>query len=171
MKLKHYLSIFVIAAAVGYGCAGATGPAGPSGPSGYNGVANINTQQYTVTSWANPAVDTWTATFVESDITDYNNDAVLAYWDNGGSGGWIALPFSNININGDQFSFGYTNGSITFTYYGNANPPNDYTNTLTVYFKVTVIPPAIQVKYPKVNWKNAAEALTVPEVQAALAKK
>jgi hypothetical protein len=168
MRLLKYLSVVILAGALA-SCS-QEGPAGPIGPSGPSGVANINTLQYTVGSGGWSSVSgAWVATFSEPDITDNNTDAVEAYWSNASSG-WIALPFSNINITGDQVSYGFNNGTITFSYYGNSNPPDYYTNTATLYFKVTVIPPSIQVKYPKINWRNASEAAQVPEVQQALAK-
>ena len=173
MKLKHYLSIFSIAAAVASCSKGETGPQGPAGA---NGVTNIYTQQYTVTgaNWNDPnSTNTWIATFQESDITDNNNDAVDVYWSNSSSG-WLALPVTSLIYSGDELSYGFNNNSITFSYYTGplySNPPSFYTAYSTIYFKVTVIPPSIQVKYPNVNFKNAAEvAANVPEVQAALAK-
>jgi len=173
MKLKHYLSIIAIAAVVA-SCS--KGDTGPQGPAGENGVANISTEQFAVTgaNWNDPnSIYTWVATYVESDITDNNNDAVDVYWSNSSSG-WLALPVTNLISSGDELSYGFNDNSITFSYYtggANSNPPSFYTLYSTIYFKVTVIPPAIQVKYPNVNWKNAAEvAANVPEVQAALAK-
>lgn len=172
MKLSHYLSIFAIAAVVASCSKGDTGATGPQGPSG---VPNINTQQYTVTSanWSAPTTPyTWIASFTESDITDNNNDAVEAYW-SVSSSGWLALPATSLVVTGDQLSYGYDDDIVTFSYYTggtNTDPISSYSGYSTIYFKVTVIPPSIQVKYPNVNWKNASEALQVPEVQAALGK-
>jgi hypothetical protein len=166
MKITHYLSILAIGAVVFAGCKGDTGDTGPQGPSG---VANIDTKEYSVGAggWTQASGTSWYATFVESDITDNNNDAVEAYWSNSSSG-WLALPFSNLDVSGDQLSYGFDNNSVTFSYYGNSNSPDVYTYTQVIYFKVTVIPPAIQVKYPGTNWKNAAEVAQIPEVKAAL---
>ncbi len=164
-----YLSVLAIAA-IFSSCSseGPAGPQGPTGATGANGVANIFTQQFTVNSWTPTSVaTTWIATFTESDITDNNNVVVEAYWSNSSSG-WLALPFSSLDVFGDQLNYGYDNGSVTFSYYGNNNPPSSYSNTSTIYFKVTVIPPSIQQKYPNVNWQNSSEAANVPEVKAAL---
>ena len=175
MKLKQYLSIIAIAA-IAASCT-KQGPAGPTGQNGANGVANIYTQQYSVglngqIDWTYVAAGSvWTATFTESDITDNNSDAVEVYWSNSASAtaGWLALPFSDLDAAGDQLSYGFNDNIITFSYYGNPNfSPSAYGNTATIYFKVTVIPPAIQVKYPNVNWKDATQASQVPEVRAAL---
>jgi hypothetical protein len=164
MRLAHYFSILAIAGIFAACSKGDTGDTGPQGPSG---VANINTQEYTVSAWTLNNT-TWTSTWSESDITDNNADAVEAYW-SVSSSGWLALPDANLFINGDELSYGYDNGVVTFSYYGNpANSPAAYYPT--IYFKVTVIPPSIQVKYPGVNWKNAQEVAQLPEVKAALYK-
>lgn len=173
MKLSHCLSIFAISAILA-SCA-KEGPTGPQGPAGYDGVANINTRIYSVSTggWTYEGSDTWTSTFGEPDISDNNVDAVEVYWSNSSNpaSGWFALPVSDLDVTGDQLSYGFADNSITFSYYGNSNSPDQYGNTSTLYFKVTVIPPSVQVKYPHVNWKNASEvAAQVPEVQAALAK-
>jgi hypothetical protein len=176
MKLSHYLSVVAIAT-IFASCSqqGATGPAGPTGPTGPAGTANINTQQYTVTTWnaaTSSPVYTWISTWSEPDITDNNNDAVLCYWSTASSG-WLSMPVTNLlgGNYGDELSFGYTNGFVTFTYYtGGTNtlPPSSYSGFTTIYFKVTVIPPSMQHRYPGTNWKNASEVAKIPEVQAAL---
>ncbi len=178
MKLSHYLSTIALAAIFSScGSQGATGPAGPTGATGAtgaNGTANIFTTLYTVNSsnWTDPSSDvTWISTWTESDITDNNNDAVVAYWSTASSG-WLALPVSSLIASGDEMSFGYNDNSVTFSYYtGGASftqPPSSYAGFAVIYFKVTVIPPAIQHKYPGTNWQNASEVQKIPEVQAAL---
>ncbi|HTA28797.1 MAG TPA: hypothetical protein VK809_13480, partial [Bacteroidia bacterium] len=89
------------------------------------------------------------------------------------SSGWLALPVTNLlgQNYGDELSYGYDNGFVTFSYYtGGTNtlPPSSYVGFTTIYFKVTVIPPALQHKYPGTNWQNASEVQKIPEVQAAL---
>lgn len=170
MKPTKYLSVLAIAAL--FASCAKQGPTGLTGPPGQDGVANINTYQYTVTTggWTYVPSNTWIATFSEPDITSADGDAVEAYWSNASSG-WLGLPTTNLDAQGDELNYGYNTGTVTFDYYGNSNAPTYYQNTLTIYFKVTVIPPSIQVKYPNVNWKNATQvAAMVPEVQAALAK-
>ncbi len=173
MKAIKYLSIFAIAV-IFASCAkdGATGATGPQGPQGNNGVANINTQIFSVGtggwSYASSAA-VWYVTFTESDITNNNTDIVEAYWSNSSSSsaGWLALPQANLWVVGDNFTYGFNDNSITISYYGNTpNAPSAYEPNL--YFKVTVIPPAIQKKYPGTNWKDAAQVSLIPEVQAAL---
>ncbi len=173
MKIIHYLGILAIAAIVGSCSKGDTGATGPQGPAGNNGVANINTTIYTVTSsdWSatgSPAY-TWISSWTAS-IADNNTDAVLAYWSTASSG-WLALPVDNLIASQDEMTFGYDNNIVTFSYHtgGVATlPPSSYVGYTTIYFKVTVIPPALQAKYPGTNWKNASEAMKIPEVRAAL---
>ena len=168
MKTIKYLSILAIAAifaSCSKGDTGATGPQGPQGVAGLNGVANINTSIYTVTVWNNPVANTWTSTYAEPDITDNNNDAIEVYWNTTLGSGWFTLPVTSLIAGGDELTYGFTDNSITFTYYGGSDP------SLTIspiYFKVTVIPPAIKAKHPNTNWKNAAEVALLPEVQASL---
>ncbi len=166
MKLTHCLSILSIAAIVA-SCS-KTGPTGPQGPSG---VANINTIDYTVTNWSDPSSNTtWIASYYDGDITNSDLDAVEVYWSNAASG-WLALPVTSLISTGDELSYGYDNNSITFSYYTGGSavlPPSAYNGYGTIYFKVTVIHPAVQVKYPNTNWKNAAEVANIPEVHAAL---
>jgi len=180
MKLTHFLSIAAIAA-VFASCSqqGPAGPTGATGADGANGVANINTTTYTVTTWnaaTSSPVYTWVSTWTESDITDNNTDAVIAYWSTASSG-WLALPVTNLlGANyGDELSYGYNDGFVTFSYYtGGTNtlPPSSYSGFTTIYFKVTVIPPSLQAKYPGTNWQNGMEVLNkVPEVRAALSQK
>ncbi len=167
MKAIHYLSILVIAAMFA-SCS--KGDTGAQGPAGTNGVANISTQEYTVNSWPNETDYTYYVTFSESDITDQDNDAVEVYWATPSVTGWLALPATGIYNAGDELSYGFADNSITFNYYTGGSsspnlPPSEYN---TIYFKVTVIPPSIQVKYPGTNWKNASEVANIPEVHDAL---
>jgi hypothetical protein len=181
MRAIHYLSILAIAAvfsSCSKGDTGETGPQGPAGANGLNGangVANINTQEYTVTSanWnaTSSANTTYISTWTESDITDNNNDVVEVYWNNSSGAGWLSMPYPGLVVNGDLLSYGYNDNSITFQYWtGGTNtlPPSSYVGLSTLYFKVTVIPPAIQKRYPGTNWKNAAEVAKIPEVATAL---
>ena len=168
MKMTHYLSILAIAAVVASCSKGDTGATGPQGPAGANGVANINTQVYNVSTWSYVSTSTWTATGVESDITDNNNDAVEVYWNTSLNNGWLSMPATSIFNTGDELGYGFNDNSITFTYFSNGSPNSPSYYYSNIYFKVTVIPPAIQVKYPGTNWKNAAEVAQIPEVRASL---
>jgi hypothetical protein len=174
MRLTHYFSIFAIACIFASCSKGDTGATGPQGPAGNNGVSDLSAVTYSVTvgDWTatTTANTTWISTWSEPNITDYNNDAVEVYWSNTGSG-WLSLPATGIIISGDELSYGFTDNSVTFTYYtgGSAvEPPSYYAAGTTLYFNVVVIPPSIQVKYPGTNWKNAAEAAKLPEVQTML---
>jgi len=192
MKLRKYSPIFATAAVFilmivmmpGFSSCtkGDTGPAGPQGDSGLtgpSGVANILTVTYTVNSfsWSSTVKYNWVATFADTNISDYNNDAVLAYWSTAIGADWIALPSTSVINKGDQLAFRYNNDSVSLTYYtggmytgypGDSVTYAPSVNLSTIYFKVTIVPPALAMKYPGINWKNATEALKVPEVQAAL---
>jgi hypothetical protein len=181
MKMKQYLSILAIAAIVASCSKGDTGPAGPigtTGATGISGVANINTSIYIVSALSTPWVATtssptynWVAACVDTNITANNVDAVVVYWNNNINEGWMPLPVPSLINQGDQMSYRYNDDSVSFTYYTGGTAvaaPSSYSNYATIYFKVAVIPPALQLKYPGTNWKDAAEVATLPEVQAAL---
>lgn len=168
MKLTHYLSILALAAIFASCGKGDTGPQGPQGDPGTNGVANIYTRIYDVSLWSYAGSNNWISTSQESDITDNNNDAVEVYWNTSLNSGWLSMPAASIFVPQDQLEYGFTDNSVTFTYYnnGSGNSPSNYYSD--IYFKVTVIPPSVQHKYPNTNWQNASEVQKIPEVQAAL---
>jgi len=191
MKLIKHLPIYTVAIIVlsitgmsiglsscSKGDTGPAGPIGAQGDSGVNGVSNIISSTFTVTSssWVSTGVPNyhWAANFINTNVTANNVDAVEAYWCTSLGSGWSPLPVSSLINPGDEMSFRYNDDSTSFTYYTggtDVQPPSFYTtpnNYSTIIFKVTVIPPSIQVKYPGTNWQNAAEVALLPEVRAAL---
>jgi hypothetical protein len=187
-----YISILALSGLFSSCKKGDTGPPGPvgvQGDSGINGSANIITSIYTITTtvaggdtsstWVSTNTPTyrWVANFADTFITLSTNDVVLAYWSLSYGSAWNALPVSLIN-QGDAMNYRYTNDSISFTYYTGGAPYTKYPGYpaispgyATILFKVIVIPPGLEVNYPGVNWKNAAEVATLPEVKAALNKR
>jgi hypothetical protein len=187
------LCISIIALGLFSSCSkGDTGPPGPqgiAGDSGINGTANIISNVYTVTttvvagdtssSWTSTGNPTyhWLAGFTDPNITANNLDMVEAYWSTSIGTGWSALPVSSLVNKGDEMSFRYNDDSVSFTYYTGGAPYTKYPGYpaispgyATLLFKVIVIPPGLAANYPGVNWKNAAEVATLPEVKAALSK-
>ena len=192
MKLRHYLFVIAISAMVASCSKGDTGPAGPvgaTGTSGINGSANIIASTYTVitvasagdttSSWVSTGAPAyhWVAGFIDTNITANNVDVVEAYWSTSLGGGWSGLPVTSLINRGDEMNYRYNNDSVAFTYYTGGTPYTKYPGYLatspgfaTIIFKVIVIPPGIVLNYPGINWKNAAEVATLPEVQSALNK-
>ena len=102
---------------------------------------------------------------------------VEAYWSTSPGTGWSALPVTSLINHNDELSFRYNDDSVSFTYYTGGAPYTKYPGYpaispgyATLLFKVIIIPPGLQLNYPAVNWKNAAEVAALPEVKAALSK-
>jgi len=172
------------------GDTGPPGPIGAQGDSGINGSANIITSIYTITTsvaagdtsstWMPVSTPTyrWVANFADTFITISTLDVVEAYWSLSYGSAWNALPVTSLINQYDEMNYRYTNDSVSFTYYTGGAPYTKYPGYpatspgyATILFKVIVIPPGLAVKYPGVNWKNAAEVATLPEVKAALNKR
>ena len=176
-----------------YSCSkGDTGPPGPpgaQGTSGINGSANIISTTYTVTtsivskdtesSWVATGSPTyhWVAGFIDTNIAISSLDVVLAYWSTGYGADWNALPAAPLINNGDNMNYRYNNDSISFTYYTGGAPYTKYPGYPatspafgTILFKVLIVPPGLALNRPNINWKNASEAASLPEIQAALNK-
>jgi hypothetical protein len=161
MKAIHYLSIFVIAA-VFASCEGSTGATGPQGPAGANGVANITITPYNVpyTSWTQYNSNTW---YVVTGSTIPLSDAVNVYVSLNGNT-YTPLATSSFFVSGDNLTYVFGNsGNLTLWEYFNATGPQ-----VSVDVEVADIPPAINVKYPNMNWNNYAEVSELPEFKAAL---
>jgi hypothetical protein len=169
MKLKHYLSIFVIAATIGYGCKGDTGEAGPQGDPGLNGVSNMTISTYIIpfTSWTQYNSNTW---YVGTNSYIPLTDAVNVYVSLTGQT-YTPLATSGFFASGDNLTYvfgqvpGGATGSLTLWEYFNTVGPN-----VAVYVEVADIPPSLYVKYPKMNWNNYSEVSQLPEFKAALSK-
>lgn len=168
MKTIKYLSILIIAA-IFASCS--KGEQGPAGPAGSNGVANINSYTYTIYTY-NWAVGSNNWEYVdlnESNITNSNTDGVIVGVSEFGNGDWFGVPCSSFAVVGDVMLCDYDNGVVRIQYSSNGSSGGS-APSITLYFKVTVIPPAIQHKYPNVNWKNYSQVAALPEFQAALEK-
>lgn len=169
---------------------GDTGPAGPvgaQGDSGINGSANIITAIYTVattykpgdtvSSWVSKGSPTyhWVAGFIDTNMAGYNVDVVEAYWATALATGWSALPVTSLINQGDEMNFRYSYDSVSFTYYTGGGSFSKYPGYPanspaynTIYFKLVIIPPSLQLANPGINWKNASEVAALPAVEAAL---
>ncbi len=125
------------------GATGAQGNPGTNGTNGSNGTANIKTTIYAVAAsdWTTiTAGSTYEVGFSDTYITDADSDAVEISLSTNATGPWIALPLTNIIASGDQMIFQYENGQADVYYLYTAAP------TSSLYFKVTVIPPAAILK-------------------------
>lgn len=161
MKLKHYLSILAIAAVVA-SCS--KGDTGPQGPPGANGVANLSVWNYTVpfNDWLSYNSNTW---YYVTGVSLPTTDVVNVYVSLNGAT-YTPLATSSFFTSGDNLTFVYGNsGNVTLWEYFNSIGPN-----VSVYVQIADIPPAINAKYPKVNWNNYSEVSALPEYKAALTK-
>ncbi len=149
--------LFIAAIALMVGCAkdGAQGPAGANGSNGLNGsagatgatgatgangTANIKTNIYPVTSsgWTTiSAGASYKVVFADANISDADSDAVSVAVGSAANGPWLEIPTINIVNSGDQMVFGYQNNQASVIYLYTSAPSS------TLYFKVTVIPPAL----------------------------
>lgn len=172
MKTISYLTSIFVMAAILASCS--KGEQGPAGPAGTNGTANINVYSVTVDpgEWNEYNSVNW---YYNTNITASTSDMVNVYFTLGSAPipAYVALPYVGVFNGTDELWYNFNTGYyIQLNYFADvggtissANPPDK-----TVYFNVAIIPPAIQVKYPNVNWKNAAEVTQLPEYKAALAK-
>jgi len=171
MKTIKYLSILCIAAIFASCTKGDTGATGPAGANGANGVANISSYQYVISpgDWASNSNYWYYVDLSASAISNSNSDLVVVDVSEYSTGDWFGLPTSSFAVYGDGMEFDYYDGGVRVQYSStNGSSSGTYPN-ITLYFKVSIIPPAIQIKYPKVNWKNTAEIMQIPEMQAVLA--
>lgn len=166
MRKIKYLSILVIAGL--FASCVKQGPAGPQGENGANGTANITAtyDSVPVSSWTyNAGVSEW---FFDTPQIIPNGDGVLVY-ESLGSNVFEPLPAYNTFASGDVVTFKYGNGAaLSIWYYNAASPSTKPTAKLTI--EIVDIPPAMHVKYPKVNWSNYNEVSALPEFQIAQAK-
>ena len=157
-------SMFILGAALILGalsCSkGDTGPAGTAGPTGAQGNANVNSQQFTVTSWNGSGPVFQSQGFSDGNIT--TNGQVSAYLLSN-TNNWVPLPCSDYLVNGDNMAFIFQAGTISFVYYSTAGAPSG-----TYTFNVVTVPPAMIKQHPNTNFGNAAEVELLPEVQTAL---
>lgn len=167
MKLKHFLSIFVMAALLA-SCA-KEGPAGPQGPAGTNGVANISTQIYAISpiTWNSNGNGGWYVNLTP--VFDPTGCAVSLLYSTDETN-WFGLPYIGNTVGDVDINYVVNSSNIQVEYVPQTGAFSIAAPSGTVYVQVSIIPPAIQVKYPNVNWKDALEVANLPEVQAALAK-
>jgi hypothetical protein len=139
------ISLFVMLLGVVIASCSKTGPAGPTGPAGANGVANITTTTFTVTpgQWNTITAGASYQTMLSvSALTNANTDNIEVSATGNMSAGWGILPVSNLIYNGDEMAIVYRNGQVEVDYFYSSAP------TVTVYFKVSVIPPAMIHQHP-----------------------
>lgn len=162
MRLKHYLSILAIAV-IAASCS-KEGPTGPQGPPGENGVSDLTATYYTVSAsdWTFQS-NQW---YYNTTQIVPNGDGVMVYWSSDGSG-YSPLPATYVYYSGDELTYIYgSSAGLTLWYSNNAVTAPD----AIIDIEIVDIPPAMYVKYPKVNWNNYAEVSALPEYKAALAK-
>lgn len=141
---------------------GATGPAGPQGATGN---ANVQAFQYQIPVgfWQWNGTNFYyqeTNTFISSNATGIDIYAGIF-----STGPWEGMPTANVYANGDQLNYEWNAAGniLTFLYTGSSTAPSQ-----TLYFNVVIIPQAIQVKHPEVNFMDAKQVAKLAEVQAAL---
>jgi len=117
------------------GAPGATGPAGANGTNGTNGNANVTYQTFTITpgSWSGTS-GIFSSLQNDAGIIDATKDLVDVDVSTNQST-FFGCPISSYLAGGDDLSYAFKNGQITFIYLNSTAP------TQTLYFKVTVIPP------------------------------
>lgn len=162
MKTIKIFAIITIGSYILTGCKGDTGAQGPQGNPGSNGVANISTDIYTISpgTWTN--VNATYAYQYPIYVQDINNsgDVIEVYWSSiSANGPWLGLPDPS-----EQFNYEWTtsNNNPNFWVLWQQNP------SLTIYVEIAIVPPAIQVKHPHTNWKDANAVAAIPEVHNAL---
>ena len=165
MKTLKLLSAIGIISMVLYGCKGDTGPAGATGPEGINGVANISSYIFSVapSSW-HLASGIYYAPISDTAISNPDGDGIEVFCNPNNNGSWLGLPLENCITNGDDMLFTYSYEEIQFGYIYTSAP------SITLYYKVVVIPPSIMKKYPNTNWHDYAQVNAIMETQAMLKK-
>jgi len=166
MKLTHYLSIFVVAAV--FASCTKEGPAGPQGDPGLNGNANVSANAYAVypSQWISNGNGGWYV-----DITPVFNptQGAVSILYSTDDANWFGLPYVGNTVGDVDINYVINSSSVEIEYVPQTGSSSITSPANTVYVQITLIPAAIQVKYPNVNFKNSTEVLKmVPEVQAAL---
>ncbi len=162
MRIKHYLSVVAISALLA-SCA-KEGPAGPQGDPGLNGVSNMTVTTYVIpaSSWSQYNSNTWD---VVTGSGIYTSDAVNVYVSLNNND-YTPLATSSFFVGGDNLTFVFSNtGNVTLWEYFNSAGP-----TVGLYAEVCDIPPALNIKYPNVNWNDYTQVSALPEFKAALVK-
>jgi len=164
MRLTHYLSVLAIAVII-TSCA-KQGPVGPQGPAGANGSSNVTVQTYTIATneWVSNGNGGWNANLTPS--IDPTQGAISILFSNDDVH-WLGLPYVG-NVSGDaDINYQISSSTIQIQYVPQTTAPSIVAPANTVYIQASMVPPAIQVKHPNVNWQNAAEVAQLPEIQAA----
>jgi hypothetical protein len=167
MKTKLFLA--VAALAVIFNSCTKEGPAGPQGPAGTNGNANVNVTIYTIysNSWISDGNGGWYVNLTPSFDPTQGAVSILFSPDDVN---WYGLPYVGHTVGDVDVNYIVTSYNIEILY----QPQTGYTSiaepTVNTYAQVSLVPPAIMVKYPNTNWTNATEVAQLPEIQAALHK-
>ncbi len=149
------------------GTNGQDGTNGTNGVNGINGNANVHTDQFAVTAanWGWVGSPTYgnyvtlNATKVTQHVLDYG---VVSVFYSNGSGGWVAIPFTNYFGTNLSYTLDAVSSLSTVTlwlfrsdYVQNSAP---YT---TSTFKVVAIDGSLKQSHPHTNWKNYDEVESV----------
>lgn len=167
MKLKAYFSIITMVA-LAVSCT-KQGPTGPQGPAGANGNANVSVETYTVTpgEWLSNQDGGWYCDLAPQSSPTGGAVSILFSYDDIN---WIGLPYVG-NTTGDvDINYVVTTSNIQIQYVPQTGNPSIGAPTNDIYIQVSLVPQAIEVKYPDVNWQNAIQVAQLPEVQAAIKK-
>jgi len=135
---------------------------GDTGPQGPQGNANVKGGTATVNFTWNASTSYGTADMTDDDITQsiVDNGAVLVFMSNG-SGGWIALPYTDYSTTGVSISYYFVYSLNTVRiYYSQSDLANTYLPASKT-FKVVAVAPAQKQAHANTDWKNYDEVMTL----------
>jgi hypothetical protein len=164
MKLKTCFSI-IAAALLAVSCT-KQGPTGPQGPAGSNGSANVSVEDYIVDpgQWSTNGNGGWYCDLAPQINPTEGAVSILFSYDDIN---WLGLPYVGNTLGDVDINYVVTNNNIQIQYVPQTNEGSVGAPGNPVYLQVSLVPPAIEVKHPDVNWQNAMQVAQLPEVQAA----
>ena len=145
----HAITLLLTVTLLTNGCK-KEGPAGPAGN------ANVTARTFSASSWA------WSSPYYyanfsmpEINSTNINSAAIMVYF-RANSGNWSALPYTQYNSPYNYYmGFNTSNGNVQVTWvydtsFSSGDDPNVF-YSITVQYKIVVIPPAERLANPNVN--------------------
>jgi len=165
MKLKTYFSIIAMA----FLAASCTkqGPTGPQGPPGADGSSNVSAKTYTVApgDWSSNGNGGWVCNLAPANNPTLGAISILFSYDNNH---WIGLPYIGNTVGDVDINYVVTSSNIQIQYVPQTGSASIGAPANPVYIQVSLVPSAIEVKHPDINWQNAMQVAQLPEVQAAV---
>lgn len=161
--IKMTTALLLLSAALGScvkGDKGDTGPQGPTGSTGATGATgNANVTAYNITinsgDWVNAGSGLYYVDVPFSQITaDIVSNGSVTMFEQGSSGVWIAMPYSEyVSATASlYFGFNYSLGSTRIFIQNSAGGNINFSGTY--YFKAVVIPSSQRKVNSKVDWNN-----------------